>query len=127
MSINISDLQNLPVSEKLRIVEALWDDIGASDEPIVLQPWQRDEAQRRSSEMKADPSIALIAPSFGGGSMSNSLRFHPLVADDLEAAADWYDALSCIFLLPLYAGDMQQVKMFGRFTGIRSYINPMLH
>ena len=59
MSIDISDLQNLTVSEKLRIVEALWDDIGASDEPIVLQPWQRDEAQRRSSEMRADPSIAI--------------------------------------------------------------------
>ena len=55
MSIDLTDLHNLPVSEKLRIVEALWDDIGASDEPIVLQPWQRDEAQRRSSEMEADP------------------------------------------------------------------------
>lgn len=59
MSIDLSDLHNLPVSEKLRIVEALWDDIGASEEPIVLQPWQRDEAQRRSNELKADPSIAI--------------------------------------------------------------------
>ncbi len=59
MSIDLTDLYSLPVSEKLRIVEALWDDIGASDEPIVLQPWQRDEAQRRSNEMKADPSIAI--------------------------------------------------------------------
>ena len=59
MSIDLTDLHNLPVSEKLFIVEALWDDIGASGEPIVLQPWQRDEAQRRSSEMKADPSIAI--------------------------------------------------------------------
>ena len=59
MSIDISDLRNLRVAEKLRIVEALWDDIGASDEPIVLQPWQFDEATRRSAEMKADPSIAI--------------------------------------------------------------------
>jgi len=59
MSIDLTDLRNLPVSEKLRIVEALWDDIGASDEPIVLQTWQRDEAQRRSLEMKANPSIAI--------------------------------------------------------------------
>jgi len=59
MSIDLNDLRNLPVSEKLRIVELLWDDIGASDEPIVLQPWQRDETQRRSAEMKADPSIAI--------------------------------------------------------------------
>ena len=59
MSIDLSDLRNLPVSEKLRIVEALWDDIGASEEPIVLQPWQQDEAQRRSNELKADSSIAI--------------------------------------------------------------------
>ena len=59
MSIDISDLHNLPVAEKLRIVEALWDDIAASDEPIVLHPWQRDEANRRSAELKADPSIAI--------------------------------------------------------------------
>ena len=59
VSIDISQLQNLPVAEKLRIVEALWDDIGASDEPIVLHPWQRDEAKRRSEEMKSDPSIAI--------------------------------------------------------------------
>ena len=59
MSIDITDLHNLPVSEKLRIVEALWDGIGASDEPIVLQPWQRDEARRRSDELTSDPSIAI--------------------------------------------------------------------
>lgn len=59
MSIDLTDLRNLPVSEKLRIVELLWDDIGASDEPIVLQPWQREESQRRSAELKADPSIAI--------------------------------------------------------------------
>jgi len=59
MSIDLTELRNLPVSEKLRIVEALWDDIGASDEPIVLQPWQRDEAQRRRAELKTDPSMAI--------------------------------------------------------------------
>ena len=59
MSIELNDLRNLSVSEKLRIVELLWDDIGASDEPIVLQPWQHEEAQRRSAELKADPCIAI--------------------------------------------------------------------
>jgi len=59
MSIDLNDLRNLPVSEKLRIVELLWDDIGAADEPIVLQPWQRDETKRRSGELKADPSISI--------------------------------------------------------------------
>ena len=59
MSIDLTELRNLPVSEKLCIAEALWDDISASDEPIVLQPWQRDEAQRRRAELKTDPSMAI--------------------------------------------------------------------
>lgn len=59
MSIDDSELHNLPNSEKLRIVEMLRDDIGASDEPIELHPWQRDEANRRRAELKADPSIAI--------------------------------------------------------------------
>ncbi len=59
MSVDINDLKNLPVSEKLRIVEVLWDDIGASNEPIVLEPWQFEEANRRSKQLKADSSIAI--------------------------------------------------------------------
>ena len=59
MSIDISDLRNLPVAEKLRLVELLWDDIGASGEPIIMQPWQAEETRRRSAELKADPSIAI--------------------------------------------------------------------
>ncbi|MEQ8785822.1 MAG: addiction module protein [Pirellulaceae bacterium] len=59
MSIDISELLKLPLAEKLRIVELLWDDIGASEEPIVLHPWQFEEAERRSEELKTDPSIAI--------------------------------------------------------------------
>ena len=59
MAIDVTDLYKLPVSEKMRIVEALWDDIGASNEPIVLNEWQREVASQRSAELKADPSIAI--------------------------------------------------------------------
>ena len=59
MSIDLSELLKLPSAEKLRIVEALWDDIGASDEPLVLPPWQREEAHRRSNELKADLKIGI--------------------------------------------------------------------
>ncbi len=59
MAIDISELRKLPVAEKLRIVEALWDDIAASDEPVVLDPGQLEEIRRRGAEMKADPSIAI--------------------------------------------------------------------
>jgi len=59
MSIDFSDIRNLPVAEKLRLVELLWDDISASEEPIVLHSWQSEEAARRSAELKADPTLAI--------------------------------------------------------------------
>ena len=59
MSIDISELRNLSVSEKLRIVELLWDDIEASGSPIQLHQWQIDELARRSNDIKEDPSITI--------------------------------------------------------------------
>ena len=59
MGIDFNELRALPVAEKLRLVELLWDEIGASAEPIVLHSWQFEEANRRSKQLKADPSIAI--------------------------------------------------------------------
>jgi putative addiction module component (TIGR02574 family) len=59
MSIDPKELRRLPIAEKHGLVELLWDDIGASDELLVLHPWQATEVARRSSELKADPSIAI--------------------------------------------------------------------
>ena len=54
-----SDLTNLPVTEKLKIVTQLWDKIAASNEPIVLPPAMLDEIRRRAAEVEADPSILI--------------------------------------------------------------------
>jgi putative addiction module component (TIGR02574 family) len=59
MSTALDQLRSLPVSEKLQIVEQLWDDIGASSEPPVLHEWHQAEATRRMAELKANPEIAL--------------------------------------------------------------------
>jgi putative addiction module component (TIGR02574 family) len=59
MSVDISNLRDLPVGEKLRIVTLLWDDIAASSEPIVVPPDVLREASRRSAELKADRSLAI--------------------------------------------------------------------
>ena len=59
MSIDITNLRDLPVADKLRIVTQLWDDIAASTDPIVVPPEVLREASRRSAELKADPSIAI--------------------------------------------------------------------
>ena len=59
MPADLTELRTLPVSEKLRLVEQLWDDIGASDEAVVIQDWHKAEASRRAIELEATPSIGL--------------------------------------------------------------------
>ena len=59
MSIDISELRDLPVADKLRIVTQLWDDIARSTVPVVLPPEVLEEVSRRSAELTADPSLAI--------------------------------------------------------------------
>ena len=59
MSIDITNLRDLPVADKLRIVTQLWDDIAASTDPVIVPPDVLQEASRRSAELKADPSMAI--------------------------------------------------------------------
>lgn len=59
MPVDLQQLRDVPAVEKLRIVEQLWDDIGASDEPIVIQEWHKVEARMRAAELEARPDIAL--------------------------------------------------------------------
>ncbi len=58
MSIDVNSLRSLAPSEKLRLVEILWDDLGESTEPIPLPDWVDREAARRHDEMR-DPSFGL--------------------------------------------------------------------
>ena len=58
MSIDNDVLHALPVSEKMRIVEFLWDDLGDSTVPIPLPEWAEREAARRREEMR-DPACGI--------------------------------------------------------------------
>jgi putative addiction module component (TIGR02574 family) len=51
MPIDMNELHALPVAEKLRIVEMLWDDLGNSSTPIPLPEWVEREVSRRRDEM----------------------------------------------------------------------------
>jgi putative addiction module component (TIGR02574 family) len=59
MHADFEHLRQLPIAEKLRIVEALWDDICESQEPIPLHPWQIEEVKRRAAELDANPDLAI--------------------------------------------------------------------
>ena len=56
---DISELYNLPTHQKLEIVTKLWDNIVASDAPIILSPEVIAEVDRRIAELDANPSIAI--------------------------------------------------------------------
>lgn len=59
MNINLDELKALSPSEKLQLVEILWDDLGESQEDLPLPDWVEQEAIRRRDEMLTDPKIGL--------------------------------------------------------------------
>jgi putative addiction module component (TIGR02574 family) len=59
MPTELDQLRTLRVADKLRIVEQLWDDIGESEEPLLVRDWHKEEAQRRALELEAQPESAL--------------------------------------------------------------------
>ncbi|MDA0809988.1 MAG: addiction module protein [Planctomycetota bacterium] len=59
MSIELDQLRKLPVAEKLRIVEELWDDIQASDEKPQIPEDLQSDISSRAEELRNDPSSGL--------------------------------------------------------------------
>ena len=51
----IAEILALPVSERMRLVEAIWDSIAEVPEALPLTQWQKDELDRRLAEFEADP------------------------------------------------------------------------
>jgi putative addiction module component (TIGR02574 family) len=51
----IAEILALPVSERIRLIEAIWDSISAVPEALPLAQWQKDELDRRLAELDADP------------------------------------------------------------------------
>jgi putative addiction module component (TIGR02574 family) len=49
-----SDLRNLPLDERIRLVEDLWDSIAADQNALPLTPEQRAELDRRLDAYAAD-------------------------------------------------------------------------
>ena len=51
----IAEILALPVAERVRLVEAVWDSISAVPEALQLTQWQKEELERRLAEFEADP------------------------------------------------------------------------
>ena len=59
MDIYTDTIHALPVADKLRLVERIWDELADSDQPIPLPDWAIREAARRRDEMLANPNLGL--------------------------------------------------------------------
>ncbi len=50
---------DLSPSEKLQLVEDLWDDLAAAPESVPIHDWQKDELARRKANLLKNPASAL--------------------------------------------------------------------
>lgn len=57
--IAIDEILSLPVSERLRVVEMIWDSIAAEPETVPVTDAQKKELEARMEEYRRDPSIAV--------------------------------------------------------------------
>ena len=55
----LEQIQQLPVAERLRLVEQIWDGIGESEERLIVRDWHKDEARKRAAELREDPNLAI--------------------------------------------------------------------
>lgn len=51
----VTEILALPVEDRVRLVEAIWDSISAVPEALPLTDWQKGELDRRLAELEADP------------------------------------------------------------------------
>lgn len=50
---------DLSPSEKLQLVEDLWDDLAGSPEAVPVHDWQKQELERRRANLVKNPASAL--------------------------------------------------------------------
>ena len=62
MSMNqdlVAEMLELPLEERLRLVEAVWDSISVLPDAIPLTAWQREELDRRLTEYETNPDSGI--------------------------------------------------------------------
>jgi putative addiction module component (TIGR02574 family) len=59
MDHEVTSVFDLSPSEKLQLVEDLWDDLAASPDVIPVHDWQKDEVDRRKANLSRNPASGL--------------------------------------------------------------------
>jgi putative addiction module component (TIGR02574 family) len=55
----ITSIFDLSPSEKLQLVEDLWDDLAATPEAVPVHDWQKEELARRKANLVKNPASGL--------------------------------------------------------------------
>ena len=50
---------DLSASEKLQLVEDLWDDLAATPEAVPIHEWQKEELARRKANLMKNPASGI--------------------------------------------------------------------
>ena len=50
----VAEILELPVPDRIQLVEAIWESISAAPDSFPLTDWQREELDRRLAEYEAD-------------------------------------------------------------------------
>jgi len=59
MNDNMASVFDLSPSEKLQLVEDLWDDLAATPESVPVHEWQKEELARRKANLMNTPASGL--------------------------------------------------------------------
>jgi putative addiction module component (TIGR02574 family) len=59
MNVDGTSVFDLSPSEKLQLVEDLWDDIAATPDAVPVYDWQKDELARRKANLLQNPASGL--------------------------------------------------------------------
>jgi len=65
---------DLSPSEKLQLVEDLWDDLAASPEAVPVHDWQKQELARRRANLLKNPASGLSWENVKGKVRAHYLR-----------------------------------------------------
>lgn len=56
MQSSIPSIFDLSPSEKLQLVEDLWDDLASAPDAVPVHGWQKDELARRKANLEKNPA-----------------------------------------------------------------------
>jgi len=59
MNPEMTSIFDLSPSEKLQLVEDLWDDLAATPEAVPVHDWQKEELARRKANLSKNPGSGL--------------------------------------------------------------------